>query len=117
MLSTEQTYVATLRQIMVRYYEPIVKSTSYGLDTEDIKVMFGGLEVLLNVNSRLLASIEERMHAWSPNQRLGDLFLEMAAFLKTYTDYVKNFDLSLRRLADCSKNQRFETFLRVSDDM
>jgi len=57
------------------------------------------------------------MRAWSPTQCLGDLFVGMSAYLKTYTEYVKNFDVSLRRVADCAaKNPKFETFLRSTEE-
>ena len=35
------------------------------------------------------------MQPWYANQVIGDVFVKMAAFMKVYTNYVKNFNAAL----------------------
>ncbi len=38
------------------------------------------------------------MDKWYPNQKIGDIFLKMAAFMKVYTEYVRNFNDALSQI-------------------
>lgn len=51
--------------------------SSIGIENEDVKIIFGGLPVLLNINSNLLKDLQSRMDNWSATQCLGDLFLNI----------------------------------------
>lgn len=71
-------YVSVLRHVVTRYYEPLIKNTSaIGIEHEDVKIIFGGLPVLLNINANLLKDLTSRMDNWSATQCLGDLFLNI----------------------------------------
>jgi hypothetical protein len=43
------------------------------------------------VNERLLEELEGRINNWSPEQKIGDVFLTFVPFLKTYTIYSSNY--------------------------
>ena len=62
------------------------------------------LAVIKQINTTLLTRLDERLKYYSPNTEIGDIFLEMAPYLKSYTDYVTNYD-----------NSR-NTFMELMDD-
>jgi hypothetical protein len=43
------------------------------------------------VNEKLLEELEGRIDNWSPEQKIGDVFLTFVPFLKTYTIYSSNY--------------------------
>lgn len=52
--------------------------TSKQLITRDqIRLIFSEVEVILAYNKRLLEDLEPRVKEWGPNQRLGDIFLQI----------------------------------------
>lgn len=78
--------MAVLRHVVTRYYEPLMRNmAAIGVEHEDVKVIFGSLPVLLNVNSNLLKALEDRMDKWSSTQCLGDLFLSIFLLLRFST--------------------------------
>lgn len=50
---------------------------------------------------------------WDPaKDGLGDIFLARAETLKTYTEYVNNYNNALRTLSRYSAKKSFKTFLQ-----
>jgi hypothetical protein len=43
------------------------------------------------VNAKLLEELGGRINNWSPEQKIGDVFLTFVPFLKTYTSYSSNY--------------------------
>jgi hypothetical protein len=100
MLTTERSYVAGLEDGVTKFLRPLleaakVKSPQH---VEDVKTIFSVMEHLVPLNQNLLASIEERVMSWSTSQRIGDIFLKFAPFLKMYTTYSNNYDTALQSL-------------------
>jgi hypothetical protein len=44
---------------------------------EELGHMFGNIEQLWSISSELLWALEERLQQWSPDQLLGDVFLNL----------------------------------------
>jgi hypothetical protein len=59
--------------------------------------------------------LEERMGSWhkSPElQKIGDIMMRNAPFLKMYTEYVKNFDSAMNAInVQYAKNPKFAAIL------
>lgn len=54
------------------------------LTETEIRAIFSETESILNYNKLLLLQLEERVAKWSVSQRLGDLFVMIANYLKMY---------------------------------
>ena len=52
---------------------------------QDLKAVFSEIEVICGYNSMLLKQLEDRMKNWSETQLIGDIFIKMIDFLKTYS--------------------------------
>ena len=61
--------------------------------------------------SKLYPQLKERMEKWHDGvefQRIGDIMVKNAPFLKMYTEYVKNFDTAMNTINTLySKNSKF----------
>ena len=100
----------------------------------EINQIFSSVDLILNVNDDILASLEERMKNWSDTQLIGDIFLDFvifcgnfffhceihfsqckkAPYLKLYSQYTINYDLAIKTLDNCrSENSKFKDFLAV----
>jgi len=65
----------------------------------------------------LFEGLNSKMEKWTSKQKLADVFLFMAEFLKTYTDYINNYDNAQTTLIRCSENKAFAKFLfKTSQD-
>eukprot|EP00211_Chloroparvula_japonica_P003826 CAMPEP_0119130410 /NCGR_PEP_ID=MMETSP1310-20130426/7761_1 /TAXON_ID=464262 /ORGANISM="Genus nov. species nov., Strain RCC2339" /LENGTH=794 /DNA_ID=CAMNT_0007120915 /DNA_START=57 /DNA_END=2441 /DNA_ORIENTATION=- len=106
-VETERKYVATLRAIVDTFLVPLrqlCKTSKPIVSGEDIKTLFGSVEVILNFSEHLKQRLEERLEEWKAlapgKQMVADIFLEMASYSKIYVSYVSNYETAV---ALCSK--------------
>eukprot|EP00026_Physarum_polycephalum_P006886 Phypoly_transcript_06939.p1 GENE.Phypoly_transcript_06939~~Phypoly_transcript_06939.p1 ORF type:complete len:369 (+),score=54.34 Phypoly_transcript_06939:492-1598(+) len=55
-----------------------------------------------------MKDLEERWEDWGPNQLIGDVFLKILPFLKTYTNYTSGYAQGLAALKECEKHSVFQ---------
>ncbi len=65
--------------------------------------MFSNVEQLLPINRELLRQIEERVRSWNDTQRIGDVFKQMAPFLKMYNAYGNNYERAVETYYEARK--------------
>jgi len=120
MLSTEQTYVLNLRTVIELYSNPLkalVQSpTTQILSTEEIKVLFGPLEPVHQVNAETCSQLDAAMKKWSVDQKIGEIFIKAADKFKfVYVPYVLNYGevcVILEKIR--RKNTKFRDFLEAA---
>lgn len=115
--STETTYAATLLLVRDQFLVPFRAEASRGKDgllsLEDVRIIFSDVEVILNYSQSLLEELKPRVLVWrNDTSTLGDIFLKISHFLKTYQPYVVNYGASMSSLQKCCKDPRFSTLLR-----
>jgi hypothetical protein len=115
LLVTEGTYVKNLSIIVKKFQNPLLnslKSSKPLVAENDIRVIFGSVEIIWSYNSMLLEGLNSRLIKWSSKQCIGDIFLFMGEFLKTYTEYINNYRNSQIALLKCrTENPRLAKFL------
>jgi hypothetical protein len=57
-----------------------------GLD-DLIRQIYGNIELIAGFNEELLSSLEQRNSGWTPQSKIGDIFLRLGPFLKMYNEY------------------------------
>jgi hypothetical protein len=120
-LETERVYVKNLELMVTLYYLPlkeVANSTSPFISLKEVNAIFSNIELILNVNKQLLASLEDRIALhWSKFQKIGDIFLRLAPFLKLYVQYVNNYNVAILTLSDKLKSspELSEFMTRVND--
>eukprot|EP00004_Rigifila_ramosa_P013274 TRINITY_DN2926_c0_g1_i1.p1 TRINITY_DN2926_c0_g1~~TRINITY_DN2926_c0_g1_i1.p1 ORF type:complete len:494 (-),score=79.06 TRINITY_DN2926_c0_g1_i1:40-1326(-) len=111
--STEHTYVKGLETLMKSFVEPLTADAKKPvLAKDEARSMFSDVPVLLNMHKNWVVLLDQRLSAWSPSQRLGDVLKDLCKFLRLYPSYVNNFNESLATFDRCSKsNARFKQHL------
>lgn len=111
-LTTERVYVEHLEFLVKEVLHPLRDNHKDQILTEtEIRAIFSETESILNYNKLLLLQLEERVAKWSVSQRLGDIFLLIANFLKIYSQYCSNYNEAMRILSECKKQTKFKKFL------
>ena len=84
------------------------------ISQEQLTKLFSNIETLATVNSELHSHLNEVIHInWNENQSIGRVFLDMAPFLKCYTQYCNFFEESNQTYAQLSEtNTKFKKFLK-----
>ena len=60
------------------------------IDKRSVKAIFLEVETLLAINSMFLEQLEKRVVEWSNDTKIGDIFLSMMSFFKSYTGDVNH---------------------------
>ena len=128
LVSTEEAYVETLQTVVTVFLEPLRKwaaeegdasaaaGRSGGVTSDEVRVLFGQVETLLEVNSSLLKEL--KICQESDGDLAGNLALKMAMWaggpLRMYAPHVAKFPAVcalLTRLLE--KRPRFKAAVRV----
>lgn len=116
LVQSEAVYVGGLRTLVGSY----LPALSEVLDDSDISTIFGACEAILEVNERLLTSLEAVL-VHSPAVCLDDrvydvsdaIFISTPSLLKVYSLYAANFVASSRHMLECQKHKpAFEKAVR-----
>lgn len=78
--------------------KPLKEAVARGkpiISNDEIKTIFSHIQIILGYNDALLEDLRKKTSSWHPYQMIGDVFLKMAAFMRVYTDYVRNFNDAL----------------------
>eukprot|EP01112_Ceratiomyxa_fruticulosa_P009029 TRINITY_DN234_c0_g3_i1.p1 TRINITY_DN234_c0_g3~~TRINITY_DN234_c0_g3_i1.p1 ORF type:complete len:784 (+),score=187.98 TRINITY_DN234_c0_g3_i1:333-2684(+) len=113
-LSTEKTYISSLTWVKNNVLTPLrnaIDSHTPIIEDNELRVIFSNLEIILSYNQILLEQLESRVGNWTPHQLLGDIFLQIASYLKIYSQYCSNYNDALKTLLDCKKQPKFAKFL------
>jgi hypothetical protein len=74
--------------------------------------VFVALDLII-VNKKLHLQLDERLVDWDPaKDLLADIFLARAETLRSYTEYVNNYNTALKTLSKYSTKKSFKTFLQ-----
>lgn len=114
-LSTEQTYVESLRDCLDVYLRPLEAAVASGkpIITEDkVEVIFKGLATIADSNTTFLNALRTRLQKWHPNLCVGDVIVSIEAFLDKYTEYIQNYTEAVRLFKrEQRKRKGFKEFL------
>ena len=127
MLSTEESYMNELRIIEEMFH---VRVENENLVTPDVlKKMFANIRTIYQFHQQgLLPSLQERMTAWKnqkdnfsaeidkenecPDQKIGDIFVKNAPYLRMYSEYIENFDNAMNTIdKQRKKNKKFAAMM------
>jgi len=117
-LETETSYVYNLCILIKKFQNPlnaISKSPDPFINTKDVKAIFSDLENIHSVNTILLECLNAKMKSWSSKQIIGDVFLHMADYLRSYTTYVNNYNSAIMTIAKCNSNRKFRDFIEKAN--
>jgi len=94
---------------------PDLVPTIPDLKKEDVKLLFSQIEVIMLYNEKIAVSFEDRISNWEWRTPLGDLFLDMMDFLKTYINYVNNYNTALATIQRLKEIPEFTAWLNKTE--
>eukprot|EP01103_Thecamoeba_quadrilineata_P002324 TRINITY_DN12299_c0_g1_i1.p1 TRINITY_DN12299_c0_g1~~TRINITY_DN12299_c0_g1_i1.p1 ORF type:complete len:693 (+),score=130.01 TRINITY_DN12299_c0_g1_i1:279-2081(+) len=111
-LDTERVYVEDLRCTVEFFLKPLQEAKT--LDQPQINTIFSHIEVILRINSQLLEDLEKRLKESSSlgDAIVGDVFQQMASYLKMYSSYCANHPTAMATLEQCMKLKPLALFLQ-----
>ncbi|KAM9998849.1 hypothetical protein ACTFIZ_002404 [Dictyostelium cf. discoideum] len=116
-LQTEKVYVQKLRAIVDVYLTPFKVAATENphppLTLDQIHSIFSEILIIFNYNSHFYSKLDERMKENSNVLILGDLFLSITDFLKSYSVYVNNYTKAMNTLEKVKKNPNVEALLQT----
>ncbi|KAM9958204.1 hypothetical protein ACTFIW_001064 [Dictyostelium discoideum] len=116
-LQTEKVYVQKLRAIVDVYLTPFKVAATENphppLTLDQIHSIFSEILIIFNYNSHFYSKLDERMKENSNLLILGDLFLSITDFLKSYSVYVNNYTKAMSTLEKVKKNPNVEALLQT----
>lgn len=118
MVDTEDTYCQNLSVMRDVYMTPLLVLANQlpSIKPEDLKIIFSSSEVISNYSAKLLEELRERLNAWNNDRtKVGDIFLRMAAFLKTYHSYITNYTNAIRTLQKIQKIPEVQVWMEERD--
>ncbi|GAM24602.1 hypothetical protein SAMD00019534_077770 [Acytostelium subglobosum LB1] len=114
-LSTEKKYINNLNRIITIFMLPLRdKSTTKEkiLSVDDINKIFMNIETIFSLHKAFITDFEKRIESWSDTQKIGDIFLKLAPYLRSYTLYSNQYNESILQLSSLQKaNPAFQSFL------
>eukprot|EP01132_Coremiostelium_polycephalum_P009995 gene9995-12256_t len=114
-LQTEKVYVGKLKAIVEVYFIPLKTASTENphppLTLDQVLSIFSEILTIYNYNSHFLQNLDERMK--SNSLILGDVFLSISDFLKSYSVYINNYSQALKTLEKVRKNPNVENLFQV----
>ena len=108
MVDTERTYLNIL-QILVNEFELPLSQTDI-LTPDERKTIFGGLTVILGCSQQLCQDLTERFASWHIGSTIGDVFLGVTPFFRTYSLYVQSYPAAIALVTRLASNPRWVEF-------
>eukprot|EP01102_Stenamoeba_stenopodia_P020019 TRINITY_DN7682_c0_g1_i1.p1 TRINITY_DN7682_c0_g1~~TRINITY_DN7682_c0_g1_i1.p1 ORF type:complete len:920 (-),score=198.74 TRINITY_DN7682_c0_g1_i1:189-2948(-) len=102
LLSTEQSYVRSLKIIITCYMTPLlqwVDTEKSEVNKAELKQIFLNVDMIVSIHNELLKNLEEKLNNWRESQILGDIFMRIAPFMKMYNEYANNYEQAANLLA------------------
>eukprot|EP00011_Vannellida_sp_DIVA3-517-6-12_P004434 CAMPEP_0114607680 /NCGR_PEP_ID=MMETSP0168-20121206/2190_1 /TAXON_ID=95228 ORGANISM="Vannella sp., Strain DIVA3 517/6/12" /NCGR_SAMPLE_ID=MMETSP0168 /ASSEMBLY_ACC=CAM_ASM_000044 /LENGTH=865 /DNA_ID=CAMNT_0001818559 /DNA_START=41 /DNA_END=2635 /DNA_ORIENTATION=+ len=103
-LQTEQLYVDNLNVLVQSFLLPLRTNQ----DALMVHHIYAEVEVILAFSTLLLEDLKPIMAAWDHRSCIGDIFLKTCAYMKVYTQYVKDYSLFVGALIKAQKRSKFQ---------
>eukprot|EP01124_Arcella_intermedia_P028412 TRINITY_DN5771_c0_g1_i1.p1 TRINITY_DN5771_c0_g1~~TRINITY_DN5771_c0_g1_i1.p1 ORF type:complete len:1404 (-),score=573.46 TRINITY_DN5771_c0_g1_i1:30-4241(-) len=112
-LSTEQSYSASMRTVVDTYIQPLRK-LAY-LTEEEISIIFGNIEQISSHTQIVTELLEEKVESWNVHQCIGDVFVQNLEALKPHVQYIQHFSTTqeAKEKVLSGNNTNIEMFFRI----
>jgi hypothetical protein len=116
-LTTERYYMKCLSVLINEFQKPLsaaveIESRAWKVTREHIKCIFYHIEGIYQCTTLLLKQLEERTNSWSATSVIGDIFVNMADYMKIYRSFVNNYAKAHQALKECHRDPTFVEYVK-----
>jgi RhoGEF domain len=120
-MQTEDSYIGQLSTAVDDYMFPLRaqierKPDVFALEGETLTIrgvdlMFSNIEMVLEFNKTLHGRLKDVVPDFAEETKIGDIFVDLAPFLKVYTNYSNGYDAAERMFRKWNDCAEFRSFL------
>uniref|UniRef100_A0A6A7G6Q8 Pleckstrin domain-containing protein n=1 Tax=Hirondellea gigas TaxID=1518452 RepID=A0A6A7G6Q8_9CRUS len=122
-LSTELTYIQSLRVLDKLYIQPLTALAAAGgsktvLQKKHIEAIFSNIAFILPLNEKFYEDINQSISSWDNEcTQIAPIFADFVPYFKMYTSYVNNHDNAVEVLQKQSEtNEKFQKFSELNEE-
>jgi len=121
LLETERSYISSLCTLIDVYQASLLAFVRESAPPEMADVamrvtqIFPAILQLIPFNRELLSRLESVMSNWNESSTIGNIFVEMAPFLKMYKDYENSYSQTLDNYTEMLKDASFRSLIDQLD--
>eukprot|EP01104_Vermistella_antarctica_P011727 TRINITY_DN3310_c0_g1_i10.p1 TRINITY_DN3310_c0_g1~~TRINITY_DN3310_c0_g1_i10.p1 ORF type:complete len:711 (+),score=183.56 TRINITY_DN3310_c0_g1_i10:121-2253(+) len=113
-LSTETSYVDALNIIVDEVLITLREMQPEMLNPQLLTRIFSNVEIIRNVQKEFLSQLQARLDDWKDGSLVGDIFLSLIPYFKSYTEYVSNCNTAMQVAQKVfNSNKKFHDFLQT----
>ncbi|KAL6070868.1 Dbly domain-containing protein [Balamuthia mandrillaris] len=107
-LYSEKEYVRNLKVIIDLYLDVLESQHEGGeemlITPKQVKQIFSCVRIIYQLNEKFYNDLKKEVEGGNARDSLGQLFIELASYLKMYSTYVNNYDEAIRILMELRMN-------------
>jgi hypothetical protein len=114
-LTTEQSYLNSLKTLIRELLEPVKRSKV--LSIEEFNSLFSNIESIANYHVRFESLLKERIGSWEDTSVVSDIFLKETGFFIQYGSYLQNYNKATVAMHYLRKKYpKFDQFIKNFED-
>ena len=115
-VQTEKTYIEGL-EWLIKWRNEILEQEI--AKKEEVEILFSTvIDNIKLISEQILQQVTRRFESWEKDSCIGDLFINLAPFLKQYKDYCNNNEKSGKMLDQLiKKNKKFNQYLSEQEKL
>eukprot|EP01130_Rhizamoeba_saxonica_P016624 TRINITY_DN7718_c0_g1_i1.p1 TRINITY_DN7718_c0_g1~~TRINITY_DN7718_c0_g1_i1.p1 ORF type:complete len:1017 (-),score=221.20 TRINITY_DN7718_c0_g1_i1:77-3127(-) len=110
-LTTEETYVENLKEVLKVYIKPIIdRGDSLGVSVSRLKLTLEYIPELIEFHEVLLDSFRNIINEWDEDSLFGKLFLDNAENFRMYSEYSNHYEIIIEWFNEAMLNEKFQIY-------
>uniref|UniRef100_A0A8C6YB85 BCR activator of RhoGEF and GTPase n=1 Tax=Naja naja TaxID=35670 RepID=A0A8C6YB85_NAJNA len=116
-LASEETYLGHLEALLLpmKPLKAAATTSQPVLSSQQIETIFFKVPELYEIHKDFYDGLSPRVHQWSHQQRVGDLFQKLASQLGVYRAFVDNYEVAMETAEKCC--QANVQFAEISENL
>ncbi|XP_026538643.1 breakpoint cluster region protein isoform X1 [Notechis scutatus] len=116
-LASEETYLGHLEALLLpmKPLKAAATTSQPVLSSQQIETIFFKVPELYEIHKDFYDGLSPRVHQWSHQQRVGDLFQKLASQLGVYRAFVDNYEVAIETAEKCC--QANAQFAEISENL
>jgi hypothetical protein len=112
--TSEQNFNLYLKVCVHLWKNPMFRMAKKGqlgsFKPDSVTKLFGVIESVYGTSTFLMGELEQRIRNWSPQQKIGDIFVKLGDLLRVFAVYTRDHEAATSTLIELKENQYVQAF-------